>query len=169
MYNSEENNSSVPYRASRNLNTSIGNPNIDVNNTMNINIQNISTNYKDNQNDNTSDLQSKQVEVNKIENNVLENNISNSKKININTEKKSTIEDKHVVNPYIPNTKENTLSTNEETQQKVYVPSEEEKNDEKKTGTNSVKLGPEFRMALLIIVLLLMVLFLLPMFSSIGG
>ena len=43
MYNSEENNSSVPYRASRNLNTSIGNPNIDVNNTMNINIQNIMT------------------------------------------------------------------------------------------------------------------------------
>ena len=171
MYNNEENNSATPYRASRNLNTSIGNPNIDVNNTMNINIQNVSTNYKDTQTDSSiSEERNNNVQVNNVNNDVMKNSILNSKDTIINTEKKKIEEKKSSVNPYIPNVKEKVETINDKSGTKVYTPdSDNNSEEEKKTATSTVRLGSEFRMALLIIVLLLAVLFVLPMFSGIIG
>ena len=158
MNNDAENSAPVPYKASKNLNTSIGNPSVDINNTMNINIQNVSTSEKKPQEVSNS------VEV---QNNVVENN--KEKNASESSQKNNTIS--KTSNPYTLNVspKENSNEKNIKNEEHVYVP-KEENNSEEEAKPKGIKLGSEFRMALLIIIFLLAVLFLLPVVSDfIGG
>ena len=61
--NDNNNESLTPYKASGNLNTSIGIPHMDVNDPMNINIQNVNTNSS---------------MMNNVDNNYQTNNFTNS-------------------------------------------------------------------------------------------
>lgn len=128
-----------PYKASGNLNTVIGNPNVNINDTMNINIQNAATNIPSNNmaaNNNNIQVGNSNTNINTMVNNNYSSmpnyNTGNNANKNDNSKKKSnvSIDNKH------------------------------------KKKTMSFNLGSEFKIALLITVVLLAFIFLLPMLSE---
>ena len=137
-----------PYKASRNLNTAIGNPSVNINDTMNINIQNMATNSIPVNNQTPIEAQVTDVKapINKVENtyNPNVNNLNNSlNNINIQND----------IN-------QNNINTSNVT--RTYV-SADNKPKKKKLVLN---LGSEFKIALLIIVILLVFIFILPMITN---
>lgn len=140
MNNNDPSNNVGSYRAaSGNLNTVISNPSVNINDTMNMNIQNMNSN-------NTN-----QVNLNTISN----NNVSNM--VNNNTNNNSNIQN---TNSNI-NNNNNYVATSSNVN-RTYVSSE----NKPKKKTVSIKMGPEFKIAFLIVVILLVFIFLLPMISD---
>lgn len=140
--NNDYNDSNIkPYKAKGNLNTAIGNPSVNINDTMNINIQNLATNQaniNNNQNNNIQMPTNTQVPIN---NNQITNNTTNNS-VDTNT---------------------NPSNQNNSNTKKTYVSAT---NNKPKKKNMSLNLGPEFKIALLITVILLVFIFLLPMISD---
>ena len=150
MYNSDDKgmNATTPYRASGNLNTSIGNPSMDVNNAMQINIQSVNTaaNNKTNVSVNTNNTSNPVTNAN----NSVPKSATNKEQVN---NQSKTV---------IPNNYVDSSNTDKESIKKVYVPNQN--HTSQKNG--KVKMGAEFRFAFLIVVLLLAFVLLLPMITS---
>lgn len=139
-----------PYKASRNLNTAIGNPSVNINDTMNINIQNMATN--------SNEYQPKPPEGQTIntEGQIINNNIVNQTTTNI---PQNNVVNQNNVN----NTQYNNQATqNSQSVTRTYV-SADNKPKKKKLALN---LGSEFKVALLIIVILLVFIFILPLITD---
>ena len=136
--NVNNNDNVTPYRASGNLNTAIGNPRINVNDPMNMNIQSVSTNPSINMQQNAA-INNHQNAISSTE------SITNNKYLNqsINVEKSSSTERLNGDSPV----KRSFVSNSEKTKKKKI----------------SINFGPEFKIALLIIVILLVFIFLLPL------
>ncbi len=144
----EENNNNVtPYRASGNLNTSIGIPQMNVNDPMNMNIQSVNTNLAQNNNVNNTFNSQNNMD---IQNNSINGSVPYS---NINQNNTNT------------NTNTNTSLNNEVVNNDSPVKRTFVSNNTKKKKA-SINLGPEFKIALLIIVVLLVFIFLLPVITS---
>jgi len=159
--NENNNNSSsniTPYKATGNLNTAIGNPRININDTMNINIQSMATNTMvsdTNHNNNQLELNSQVQLGSGVPNNTAINNVSvdNGSNNGINNIQNND-NNKNNIN-YIQNQNNSVVK-------KTYVNTD---NKPKKKNI-SLNLGPEFKIALLIIVILLVFIFLLPVISD---
>lgn len=141
----EENNNNVtPYRASGNLNTSIGIPQMNVNDPMNMNIQSVNTiptlNNNNNNNNTFSNPNNINIQNNSINGSVPYSNINQNNNINSSMNNEVVNNDSPVKRTFISN------------------------NTKKKKA--SINLGPEFKIALLIIVVLLVFIFLLPVITS---
>ena len=153
MNENQEYNSGVvkPYKATANLNIAIGNPSVNINNTMDVNIQNIKTNtgVPSSINNNISNTN-----LNVVDTNV--SNIVNKTTIHDNTNNNQ----QNVINSDNSQNKAN-LSSDYVTKTYVTVDNKPKK---KKLTFN---LGSEFKMALLIIVILLVFVFILPIISEI--
>lgn len=139
MQNSNDENKEyvAPYRAAENLNTSIGNPTMDVNDPMNMNITSVATNPVSNTN---NDVNNNSVGVNQQPLDVQNNQVSPS-------------------DVQIPTT--NTIDNNNNNVKRVFVSNN---NTPKKKIT--INIGTEFKIAFLIIVILLAFILILPMISS---
>ena len=125
MNNNQEEINVSPYKATGNLNRTISNPSASINDAMNVNIQNVTT-----------------------------NNTQVVEPVPINTppqQQSNTI-------PVTPRAQTNNINN------KVYVNNENKPKKKKLT----LSIGPEFKIALLIIVILLaFVLFILPLISNV--
>lgn len=150
MYNNndEHNNENIAhYRASGNLNTAIGNPSVNINDTMNVNIQNMVTN--------NSDFQPKPPEE---QSQILNNNMVTNQ--NINVDKQSNmIKNQNNINNNQYTNKAN-ISASDVT--RTYVTTDNRPKKKKLT----LNLGSEFKIALLIIVILLVFIFILPLITD---
>lgn len=149
--NQEYNSDNIrPYKASGNLNTVIANPSVNINDTMNINIQNMATNQNSIPNYST---------------NVVDNNLYNSPQTNANNIPFSSNyinnNTNNIVNNGVDNTNQVVNSQNNSYEKKTYVTT-----DNRPKKKIQLNLGPEFRIALLIVVILLVFIFLLPMISD---
>ena len=146
MNNNQEEMNVSPYKATGNLNRTISNPSASINDAMNVNIQNVATN-------NTQVVEPapvtpppQQPTSIPIAPNIQTNNINNQ----------SIIEEALK--------KQNATSTVNSSNNKVYVNNENKPKKKKLT----LSIGPEFKIALLIIVILLaFVLFILPLISNV--
>lgn len=149
MNNQNENNNinTVPYKATTNMNTMIGNPNANINNTMNINIQSMATNNVTNVSTNNN-VQS-QYELNTpLTNKVELGNFENENKT------------------VLPNASAFTSQVNSTPNvNRTYVATDNKPKKKKLT----INLGSEFKVALLIIVILLVFIFILPLISNLIG
>lgn len=136
-----------PYKASGNLNTVIGNPSVNINDTMNVNIQSMTTNdvtVNNNNNINASMVQNTQNNINNNQNIGTNVPIDNSNtNININTVSSSNMQTNNQTSGYV---------------NKTYV----SVNNKAKKKNIQLKLGSEFKIALLIVVILLIFILLLP-------
>ena len=157
--NNNYNDERVPYRATTNLNTAIGNPSVNINDAMNVNIKTMSTpsSYQSlvqnsgvipNTPLTTSNTQSVetqnqvyQTQTTGVANNNAQQNINNYPNNNI--------------------TNQNMQDSN--SVKKTYVNMDNK--PKKKTITFNV--GPEFKIAIFIIVILLIFVFLLPIINEI--
>ena len=157
--NGDNTNNVTPYRSSGNLYTAIGNPSINVNDTMNVNIQNMATNSPPVNNTQNYNVGSQTQNINQQVNTPIVNQNNNPIHNNVS------------LNTTITNTSNNSVSGN------VSKPATEQKDsfvkktyvtadNKPKKKTISLNLGPEFKTALLIIVILLVFVFLLPMISD---
>lgn len=134
--NNRDNIPVTPYRAAGNLNTVISNPSANINDTMNINIQNVST-------PNNSQVVQQAPVGNPPINNQYMTNANNQNIQNINQS----------INPTtINNSSQNNI------QSKKYVSLD----NKPKKKTVSIKIGSEFKIVLLIVVILLVFIFLFP-------
>ena len=153
--NQEYNSGAVrPYKATSNLNTAIGNPSVNINDTMNVNIQNMVTNtvvpsnIQNNQNNNLNisnnsgqspqNQNSIETVISTPQNNIPNNNISNNHHQQANNQQTN-----YVTRTYV------TTDNNAK---------------KKKLGLN---FGSEFKIVLLIMVILLVFVFILPILSEI--
>lgn len=88
----------APYRATRNLNTQIGNPNMEFNNTMDVNIENNLGSFSERVSPQDSDIKAFSIDPmnSNIENNIMDNNIESNNVIesNINNQKVENIDNK---------------------------------------------------------------------------
>lgn len=154
MQESNNNDAVTPYRASGNLNTSIGIPKIDVNDPMNINIQSVNTNSSSN---------------NKIDNSFVNNNIQSMNVVqnpqpNVIPNYYSNDSTNRVQNNY-NNVNNNVNTGNIDSNVNVKRTFVSDSNRAKKKKV-TLDFGPEFKIALLIVVVLLVFIFLLPVISS---
>ena len=150
-------NNVTPYRASGNLNTAIANPSINVNDTMNINIQNMATNNPHVNNNQNYSVGSQTQNINQQVNTqvtnqnstpIYNNNVnSNNRKVNTTTNTDTDGSSAEKKDNYV---------------RKTYVTTD----SKPKKKTISINLGPEFKIAFLIIVILLVFIFMLPMISD---
>lgn len=140
----------APYKASGNLNTAINNPSININDTMNINIQNAGSNdTNSNITDNTNNV-NQPIGVGQYNTGEIQNNTVNNIPQNINLGNNI-------------NTNQSTVVTSENTNvEKQYVAVD----NNKKKKTISFEIGPKFKIVLLIIVILLIFILLLPVISN---
>lgn len=159
--NNNYNNGNVtPYKASGNLNAAIGNPQVNINDTMNVNIQNMATNVATTssvQNNNPNFTPNNVIPA--ANNNVVpNNNIPNNNVVTHNIQNGTGNN-----NQYTQNIQPAQMSNpNTSYVNKTYVSAD---NKPKKKNI-SLSLGPEFKIGLLIIVILLVFVFLLPMISD---
>ncbi len=151
--NENNNNSNVtPYRASGNLNTVIGNPSVNINNMMDVNIQIASTNSKPSKSDATDVVNSNGVQI--------PTNAYQAPKSHIVTSNVET-EQAQVVNNAI--TRQNNIPQgNNQYVQRTYVGN----NGTPKKKKIQFNIGSEFKMVILIIVILLVFILLLPIFTG---
>ena len=150
MNNQNENGNinSGPYKATTNMNTIIGNPNANINNTMNINIQSMATN-----------------DVNNIpmsNNDGMERELNDASLTNKVEYSDMTKENKTVLpnNNTFDSRVSNTPNVN-----KTYVSIDNKPKKKKLT----INLGSEFKVALLIVVILLVFIFILPLITDLIG
>lgn len=146
MNNNQEEMNVSPYKATGNLNRTISNPSASINDTMNVNIQNVATN-------NTQVVEPAPVTPPPQQPTSI--SIAPSTQTN-NINNQSIIEEALK--------KQNATSTVNSSNNKVYVNNENKPKKKKLT----LSIGPEFKIALLIIVILLaFVLFILPLISNV--
>ena len=152
-----------PYKASGNLNTAIGNPSVNINDTMNMNIKSMNTSSvtsSNNQNYNGIMPNQNNVNYNGIMPN--QNNVNYSTSGIIDTQTTSNAQ-----SIYPNQTNQNNYAASVENKpnnqsnyaNRTYVTPD---NKSKKKAIK-LDLGPEFKIALLIMVVLLVFIFLLPM------
>ena len=156
--NQEYNNGNIkPYKATHNLNTAIGNPSVNINDAMNVNIQNMATNTVSN-----SGVQNS-VPLNSLGNpSVTTSGVSSNNNLN------SAINTTNVV-PNIPNNYVNnsTMVQSVNNQNNSYVKKTYVTTDNQaKKKKLALNLGSEFKIALLIMVILMVFVFLLPILSD---
>lgn len=152
-------NDRVPYKATTNLNTAIGNPSVNINDTMNVNIKTMST---------PSDYQNLVQNNDVIPNNTLTTtNIQSVNTLNQTYKEQTTeipsINTNQNVNNYTQNNNipsQNIQDSN--TVKKTYV----NMDNKPRKKTITFNLGPEFKIAILIIVILLVFVFLLPIINE---
>ena len=149
MNNNQEEINVSPYKATGNLNRTISNPSASINDAMNVNIQNVTTN-------NTQVVEplpintppQQQSNTIPVTPSAQTNNINNQSIIEEALKKQTAT---------------NTINNNN-INNKVYVNNENKPKKKKLT----LSIGPEFKIALLIIVILLaFVLFILPLISNV--
>lgn len=130
----------TPYRASSNLNTSISNPTMNINNTMDVNIQSTEIANNNIQTENNQIINPNQSQSINIEQNISESiNVQNATPQN-----------------------EQIVQQGNQNVTRTYV----ENKPRAKKKTISLNFGPEFKIALLITVLLLVFTFILPIISK---
>ena len=165
MDNNSNNNNVQRYQASStNLNTVISNPTVNINDTMNMNIQNMSSNQGINNTANSN--------VNSTINpSVTAPNIPvNSGPEPTNKYINTNINNNNTVNSNINNNNVNTINTINTSNMSNVAPSinrtyvTNEVKPKKKTA--SIKMGSEFKTALLIVVILLIFILFLPIISD---
>lgn len=137
--NEIKNENIAPYRATQNLNTRIANPTANINDTMGVNIQSVSTEV----------TKPKPPEV------VREVPFNNAN-ININTNQNTILQNNQ------GNIQNNTEINNTPNITRTYVSSDNRPKKKKLT----LNLGSEFKVALLIIVILLVFIFVLPLITD---
>ena len=167
-YNNETNRRPItPYKASGNLNAAIGNPTVNINDTMNVNIQSMATNNSPIANQqNISMVEESQIQNSNEKNNnpLNEQTIKNTPNI-INSEqpKAETPKPNPIPANVVQNSKKEIAKDKSNSKvQKTYV-SIDNKHKKKKL---SLGLGHEFKIALLIIVILLVFVLFLPVISE---
>jgi len=151
-----------PYKATANLNTAIANPSINVNDTMDVNIQNYKENNPNinnvqsynNSEINNSHLYESNVKINETANNIPTNQLNTNTVFNTNNV--NTIQNSNARNEAVTNTSNDFVK-------KTYVTKD---NKPKKKKTVSLNMGPEFKIGLLIIVILLAFVFVLPILND---
>lgn len=155
--NNNYNNDTIrPYKATINLNTVIGNPNANINNAMDVNIQNVTADSQNtNSIQNIPNIPYYRENTNNTPDMIQKNEIKKDEVIIPNIEK--TNNDISVNNNSNINTNENTDYV-----KKVYIT----KDNKPKKKTTSLNMGPEFKIVLLIIVILLAFVLLLPMLND---
>ena len=157
--NNNNYNNMTPYRASGNLNVSIGIPTMNVNDAMNTNIQNVNTNYSlNNVNNLQGNYNTQNVNLSQGNNAILNSNLTQS-----NNTVSSGYMGQNSVNQGVSNLEYNSEVNNDSAVKRTFVSNS---NKKKKPSFN---LGPEFKIALLIIVVLLAFVFLLPLIPSFIG
>lgn len=185
-YNNSFNSGPItPYKASGNLNTAIGNPQINVNDPMNVNIQNMATNNIPVASPITNNItgepqiKSTNTNINVPINNQIVQNVSNIQYSNntgqprVDDIQSNNIEQprveiqKPISNPtpvYTNQSINSGVSNNQNNvgPQKTYVTMD----NKPKKKKLSLSLGPEFKIGLLIIVILLVFVLFLPMISE---
>ena len=171
-YNNESNRCPItPYKATGNLNAVIGNPQVNINDTMNINIQSMTTNSVPIQNLNSTNIVEEPKipnrNVNVQSNNQSTNNIqSNTQSFNSGNFNATISQINHVeaVNREQQKINSTTTSNNQNDSgvQRTYVTMD----NKPKKKKLSLSLGPEFKIGLLIIVILLVFVFFLPIISD---
>ncbi len=162
MDNNSNNNNVQRYQASStNLNTVISNPTVNINDTMNMNIQNMSSNQGINNtaNGNVNSMINPSVTAPNIP--VNSGPEPTNKYINTN------INNNNTVNSNINNNNVNTINTSNMSNvapsiNRTYVTNEVKP----KKKTTSIKMGSEFKTALLIVVILLIFILFLPIISD---
>lgn len=159
MDNNSNNNNVQRYQASStNLNTVISNPTVNINDTMNMNIQNMSSNQGINNttNGNVNSMINPSVTAPNIP--VNSGPEPTNKYINTN------INNNNTVNSNINNNNVNTsnMSNVAPSINRTYVTNEVKP----KKKTASIKMGSEFKTALLIVVILLIFILFLPIISD---
>lgn len=162
MDNNSNNNNVQKYQASStNLNTVISNPTVNINDTMNMNIQNMSSNQGINNttNGNVNSMINPSVTAPNIP--VNSGSEPTNKYINTN------INNNNTVNSNINNNNVNTINTSNMSNvapsiNRTYVTNEVKP----KKKTTSIKMGSEFKTALLIVVILLIFILFLPIISD---
>ena len=156
MNNNEYNNNNVmPYKASGNLNTAINNPSVNINNTMDVNIKNMTTNNRE------YNISNVNVNSNPVNNNIDSVSVS-SDQVNTNVATNNNIVN-NSTNNQINN--KNNSSNNKSFVSRTYVTTD----NRPKKKNKQINLGSEFKIALLIIVILLVFVFLLPVISDMFG
>lgn len=147
--NNGYNSNVTPYKASGNLNTAIENPSVNINDTMNVNIQSMVTNRSVMTNNGNSNVQN-QVPISNnqdINNGVIStNNIGRSNNLLNNNE---------ISGQQVNNQSGSFVN-------KTYVTVD---NKPKKKNV-SLKLGSEFKVVLLIVIILMIFIFLLPIITD---
>lgn len=151
--NNSSNGGIRPYKASGNLNTVIGNPSVNINDTMNVNIQSMSTNNFNNTNNNFQNMQD-DVNTSFVQN--INQKIVNNTPVN-DTNNNNNTEVNNISNNVSTTKPNNSYVT------KTYVGL----NSKPPKKNNNLKIGPELKIALLIIVILMVFIFLLPKISEI--
>lgn len=148
---SNDNNSNGvgPYRATSNMNTYIDTPNANFNGMMNVNIQNTTTNSSNHGNNVINSNNNIQASPTIDSSNAVNSNYNNHV-IDDNLSSGSTM----INNSNNHNNSENVTKT--------YIGS----NNKPKKKTMTLNLGPEFKIAFLIVVILLIFVFLLPYISD---
>ena len=137
-YNSEN---ITPYKATANLNTAIANPNVNINDTMNINIKTMATN-----------IPSVNTEPVNTDNNCVKSHINNTEQI------------KNVVNSKVAENQQNNVSGNHNPN--VNIKTNESTDNKNKKKNILLNIKPELKIALLIIVILLACVLILPILSD---
>ena len=179
-YNNESNRGPVtPYKASGNLNTSIGNPQVNINDTMNINIQNMATNSVPVANPQTTNIvENPQYQNTGANINIPQSyqNVQNTQNIEVTNDREPSVPINNIDPPRveIPKSEPTPVYTNQNINsevvnnqnnaevQRTYVTMD----NKPKKKTLSLSLGPEFKIGLLIIVILLVFVLFLPMISD---
>ena len=164
MDNNSNNNNVQRYQASStNLNTVISNPTVNINDTMNMNIQNMSSNQGINNtaNGNVNSMINPSVTAPNIP--VNSGPEPTNKYINTNINNNNTVNS----NININNNDVNTINTSNMSNvapsiNRTYVTNEVKP----KKKTASIKMGSEFKTALLIVVILLIFILFLPIISD---
>ena len=164
--NNYNNGSITPYKASGNLNTAIGNPTVNINDTMDVNIQSMATNTVSTSyiNNNQSPVNNTSIPVN--------NNLNSNNNINTLTNSNiNSIQNNETNNNVTTNSIHNVSNISNQ-----YIQDEQRNNNINKTYVSidnkpkkkniSLSLGPEFKIGLLIIVILLVFVLFLPMISE---
>lgn len=165
----------TPYKATVNLNTAIGNPSVNINDTMDMNIQTMATNAKPNVASIPSVVQTPPVTPvptvtsNQPQQNIEQKQISNITN-NVQNSNQGTI-------PIVNTITNNNVTSGIDTKTNVEPPQNSDYvtktyvnvNNEPKKKSVTFKVTSELKMALLIIVILLVFIFLLPIISEILG
>lgn len=162
--NNNYNKSNVgPYKASGNLNTFIGNPSVNINDTMDVNIQSIATNDVNKNDSNGINTSFENVHDSLINQSVVQNNHQIG--VNLTNTPINNANANYSTNTTVTNVNNNSNNTNRNDNNvtKTYVGV----NGRAKKKNIQLKLGSEFKMALLIIVILMIFIFLLPKISEI--
>lgn len=166
MDNNSNNNNVQRYQASStNLNTVISNPTVNINDTMNMNIQNMSSNQGINNttNGNVNSMINPSVTAPNIPVNSGPEPTNKYINTNINNNNNNTVNS----NININNNNVNTINTSNMSNvapsiNRTYVTNEVKP----KKKTASIKMGSEFKTALLIVVILLIFILFLPIISD---